>query len=84
MWGDTVYREAHTHDKHQRKMIEMHGVAVRIMPTLCAPDDWHVENLFVGNIRSSESILWSREQGVIGTSVYNLPPKEQLGIDIAA
>ncbi len=73
MWGVTKWREAHTGDKHQRRLIELHGVAVRILPTLCAPDDWHSANLFVGNQRCSEAYMWNRNEGLVGTAVYSAP-----------
>jgi hypothetical protein len=73
MWGRTSHREIHTGDKHQRKLIELHGVAVRILPTLTATDDWHSQHGFVGNIRCSEAYVWNRKEGLIGTAVYSLP-----------
>jgi hypothetical protein len=78
MWGETIYREAHTGDKHQRKLIELHGVAVRILPTLCAPDDWHATQKFTGNIRMAEAYVWNADTGLIGTIVHNLPAEQQL------
>jgi hypothetical protein len=73
MWGDTLYREAHTGDKHQRKLVELNGVAVRILPTLCATDDWHSKMHFVGNVRCAEAYIWNRDEGLIGTAVYTVP-----------
>ena len=72
LWGQTSIREVHSGDKHQRRLEEFHGVAVRIMPTLCPPDMWHSENCFVGNIRSSEAFIWNKEEGLIGTAVYSV------------
>lgn len=77
MWGTTVYREAHTGDKHQRRLIELHGVAVRILPTLCATDDWHSAMTFVGNIRAAEAYIWHRDEGLVGTAVYTVPMKRE-------
>jgi hypothetical protein len=77
MWGRTAYREAHTGDKHQRKLIELHGVAVRILPTLCATDDWHSKMLFTGNIRCAEAYCWNKDEGLIGTAVYSVMPKRE-------
>jgi len=73
MWGRTTIREVHTGDKHQRRLEEFHGVAVRILPTLCAPDDWHSRMCFVGNQRMSEAYVWSKAEGLIGTAVYSVP-----------
>lgn len=76
MWGATKWHEAHTGDKHQRKLIELKGVAVRILPTLCAPDDWHSDNHYVGNQRCSEAYMWNNEEGLVGTAVYSAPPRK--------
>lgn len=77
MFGETIYREAHTGDKHQLKVHELHGVRVRISPALCPPDAWHSENMFVGNPRSAEAFVWNKEEGLVGTAVYTVPnPKE--------
>ena len=73
MWGATTWREAHTGDKHHRKLIELHGVAVRILPTLCPPDDWHSDMHFVGQQRCAEAYMWNRDEGMLGTVVYSVP-----------
>lgn len=73
MWGATTVREVHTGDKHYRKVEEFHGVAVRILPTLCATDDWHSRMGYTNNIRCSEAFIWHKEQGLIGTAVYTEP-----------
>jgi hypothetical protein len=75
MWGRTIWREAHTGDKHQRKLIELHGVAVRILPTLCAADDWHSKMQFVGNMRCAEAYIWNKDEGLVGTAVYAVSPQ---------
>ena len=73
MFGATEYREAHTGDKHQLKVQELHGVRVRISPALCPPDAWHAANNFVGNVRSAEAFVWNKEEGLVGQAVYSIP-----------
>jgi DNA repair exonuclease SbcCD nuclease subunit len=73
MFGATFWREAHTGHRHQVRTSENHGVRVRILPALCAVDDWHSENQFVGNIRSAEAYIWNGSEGLIGTASYALP-----------
>lgn len=70
MFGETKFREAHTGHIHTTKLDEQHGVRVRILPALCAADDWHSQNGFIGNLRSAEGYIWNREQGLIGTAIY--------------
>jgi DNA repair exonuclease SbcCD nuclease subunit len=75
MWGRTKHREAHTGDKHQLKVHELHGVKVRITPALCPPDAWHSESLFVGNPRSAEAFIWHKDEGLVGTATYTVPER---------
>jgi hypothetical protein len=74
MWGDTVWREAHTGDKHQRRLIEVKGATVRILPSLRPPCAWSSENHFLGSMRAAEAYVWNREEGLIGTACYSIFP----------
>lgn len=71
MFGETKFREAHTGHTHQTKLDEQHGVRVRVLPALCAPDDWHSENGYVGNLRNAEAYVWSKTEGLITIAIYN-------------
>lgn len=78
LWGRTLYREAHTGDKHRKQLIELPGATVRILPSLRPPDAWCAENHFVGSIRAAEAYVWNDREGLIGTGVYSiLANKEQ-------
>src|SRR6185437_7298527 len=44
MFGSTKFRECHTGHNHMTKLDEQHGVRVRVLPALCAPDDWLATN----------------------------------------
>jgi len=72
MWGKTLWREAHTGDKHQRRLLELKGATVRILPSLRPPDSWSSENHFVGSLRAAEAYIWDEREGLIGTSVYSI------------
>jgi hypothetical protein len=65
MFGETTHRECHTGHTHKTQLDEQHGVRVRVLPALCAADDWHAQNAFVGNKRSAEAYVWDREEGLI-------------------
>jgi hypothetical protein len=69
-WGQTLYREIHTGDRHQTRVEEKFGVRVRIIPSLSAADTWHSENMFVGNLQQAEAFVWNKEQGLLGTAIY--------------
>ena len=77
-FGATTHREAHVGHLHKTKVIttlsvqEHHGVRVRIIPSLCAPDAWHSEHAFVANQRSAEAFIWHKDEGLIGTAIYNV------------
>ncbi len=73
MFGRTEFREVHCGHTHQVKLDEQHGVRVRVLPALCAADDWHAEQGFVGNLKSAEAYIWNKEEGLVGTAVYSKP-----------
>jgi predicted phosphodiesterase len=73
MWGTTKFREVHTGHTHMTKTDEQHGVRVRVLPALCAPDDWLAENAFVGNLRNAEGYVWSPNEGLIEQVYYTVP-----------
>jgi len=70
LFGATRFHEIHTGHTHQTRLEEKHGIRIRVLPALCPPDAWHAENGYVGNLRSSESFVWDREEGLIGTIIY--------------
>ena len=82
MWAETAFREIHVGHLHQRSAVrfrdvgEYKGTIVRILPSLCAPEDWHVTKGYIGNIRSAEAYIWHRETGLNGTAIYNVPMSE--------
>ena len=79
-WGRTRFREVHLGHMHKRRaqswlgVDEHKGVTVRILPSLCASEDWHTSQGYVGNIRSAEAYVWDPVEGLCGTAIYNVPP----------
>ena len=69
MFGATSWREIHVGHLHQTKVREKNGIKVRILPALCAPEEWHSSNGYVGNIRSAEAFIWSKDE-LLGTAIY--------------
>ena len=72
MFGSTSHREAHTGHTHQLRVQELNGIRVRTLPALCPPDAWHADKGFVGNLRSAEAFIWHKDDGLIGTAIYNV------------
>ena len=77
-WGRTMFREVHCGHTHETKMQEYHGVRVRILPALCPADSWHAENGYIGNLRNAEAYIWNKDEGVIGTAVYNVDSQPEI------
>ena len=46
------------------QMMDSRGVRIFISAALCAPDQWHSENNYAGNIQSSEGYLFSPDTGL--------------------
>lgn len=72
MWGSTKWREAHTGDKHHRRVVELKGATVRILPSLRPPDAWTSENHYVGSLRAAEAYLWDQRRGLISTATHSI------------
>lgn len=64
LWGASTYREWLTGHLHKRASMyhminESHGVATRIIPSLCDSDSWHILKGYVGNHRVAEGYVYS-------------------------
>lgn len=70
MFGSSTFREVHTGHLHQTRLQEFHGVRVRISPALCAPDSWHSDNQFVGNLRGAEAYVYDKTEGLIAVAHF--------------
>lgn len=72
------FQVGHLHKNKLNKVIdlefkdEMSGIDVEICPSLSPVDQWHHENLFIGNIRRSKGFVRHKEHGLIKELYYNL------------
>jgi hypothetical protein len=72
LWAETTHREWLTGHKHKRKETRyiphdtFNGVGVRILPSLCATDEWHYRKGYVGNNRAADAYLWHASEGYVG------------------
>jgi hypothetical protein len=78
MWGRTHWRETHSGDKHQRRLIEQPGCTVRILPSLRPPCAWSAENMYQ-SIRAAEAFVWSKTEALIGGATYSILPGQMSG-----
>lgn len=75
LWAKSTYREFHTGDKHHTKVYstdfklkvdELHGIMVRIIPSITSADGWTVDKGFVGSRRAAQSFLYHPTEGLKG------------------
>jgi hypothetical protein len=64
-FGDAVYREVHTGDKHHYMAKEVKGVRIQQMPSLSGTDRWHLDNNFVHSVRAALALVYDRNLGKI-------------------
>lgn len=64
-FGDAVYREVHTGDKHHYMAKEIKGVRIQQMPSLSGTDRWHLDNNFVHSVRAALALVYDRNLGKI-------------------
>jgi hypothetical protein len=71
-WGVTKYRTLYTGHYHMKKTTsfvsenEIHGFAIKIMPSLSRTDYWHYHNKFVGSKRSAIMDIHEKYDGKAG------------------
>lgn len=64
-FGNAVYREVHTGDKHHYMAKEVKGVRIQQMPSLSGTDRWHSDNNFVHSIRAGLALVYDYYHGKI-------------------
>lgn len=69
-FGRTKFREIHCGHKHTTSLSEKFGVRVRVFSSLGEADSWHADNLFVGNLKVAEGLLWNKRRGLTDQYYY--------------
>lgn len=64
-FGDAIYREVHTGDKHHYMAKEVKGVRIQQMPSLSGTDRWHLDNNFVHSVRAALALVYDFNLGKI-------------------
>jgi hypothetical protein len=64
-FGDAVYREVHTGDKHHYMAKEVKGVRIQQMPSLSGTDRWHLDNNYVHSVRAALALVYDDEHGKV-------------------
>jgi len=80
--SEVKYIEVHRGHIHrtktQRSVIgleeqEFNGLIVRNLSSMCATDQWHDDNGFVGSIKRAHAFIWSFHNGLQAQLLYNVP-----------
>jgi hypothetical protein len=64
-FGNAVYREVHTGDKHHYMAKEVKGVRIQQMPSLSGTDRWHLDNNYVHSVRAALALVYDLNLGKI-------------------
>lgn len=71
-WGETRFREVHLGHLHKTRLDEHKGIRVRIIPALCAADQWHAAHGYIGTTRSAEAFVWTKHRGLAAHFIHNV------------
>lgn len=68
IWGNVKFREAHIGHLHKQGEVlvplsEEYGFLVRYMPSLSVTDNWHYNNMYVGNRQLASVLLYDKITG---------------------
>jgi hypothetical protein len=64
-FGNAIYREVHTGDKHHYMAKEVKGVRIQQMPSLSGTDRWHLDNNYVHSVRAALALVYDSKLGKI-------------------
>jgi len=64
-FGNAIYREVHTGDKHHYMAKEVKGVRIQQMPSLSGADKWHRDNNFVHSVRAALALVYDTNKGKV-------------------
>lgn len=77
-WGETKYRTVYTGHFHTKKTVEykteneIHGFAVKHLPSLCKSDYWHYHNKYTGSKRQAIMEVHDFKKGKISEFIYTV------------
>jgi hypothetical protein len=64
-FGEAIYREVHTGDKHHYMAKEVKGVRIQQMPSLSGTDRWHLDNNYVHSVRAALALVYDVDLGKV-------------------
>ena len=72
MWSRSKIREVHCGHKHKEMLNEYMGTKVRFIPSICANDNWHKTQGYVGTLRCGQAFIWNKNRGLEGYLQTNI------------
>lgn len=79
IWSEVYFVEVHRGHLHTNRAFkmqsveELQGLTVRYLSSMCATDEWHDMNGYVGNIKRASAFIWSKYNGLQAKLNYNVP-----------
>ena len=76
LWSAHKKREIHLGHLHTRKrlkimeMYEKQGVMIRWLPSISGTDQWHYDNMYVGNCKAGISFKYHKQHGYMGEELF--------------
>jgi predicted phosphodiesterase len=63
-WAHATCKEWHIGHTHTESVKEYKGIKVRVLPSLCPPDEWMTSKGFVGNVQTAQAFIYDAEDGL--------------------
>ncbi len=70
IYANTKFREAHLSHLHNESVVVKNGIIFRRLPTVNAPDDWHVQNGYVGATHRIQVFVYNEKYGLNSIEYY--------------
>lgn len=65
MFGESIYKEVHTGDKHHYMAKEVKGCRIQQMPSLSDSDKWHRDSGYVHSIKAALLLGYDKKEGKV-------------------
>lgn len=71
-WAETKYKICRLGHYHTESMKEIRGVKVHYLSSVSAPDLYHYDNGYIGNLRQAQAFIHDKENG-LESVIYSKP-----------
>jgi len=63
-WATAKCKEWHVGHTHTEISKEYKGTKVRVLPSLCPPDEWMTSKGYIGNVQTAQAFIYDAEAGL--------------------